>query len=882
MVEVMQIVLEELRRSREKLVASFRAGDVSSEFQSRYTEMVDHYFRRSLEESPSGQRLFRARTAFSLVAVGGYGRSDLCLGSDIDLLVLFASKVPREAKPLVEEILFPLWDLGLDLGYAVRSLNECVRLAKADFEVLTSLLDARFVGGDSPLFLKVLARIREVVVKKRERFARWLDETDNIRLESIGDGSHLLEPDLKRGIGGLRDVHHMAWLSRARFGLESLKDLETTGRLSHPEALDLERSASLVRRVRNHLHDLSGRKNDRLTFELQPEIARRLGYRDQAHFPAVEQFLGDLHAAMGTIKALGRAVKTPPSPEGATASTGSSPEELPHGLMVRGGEICFRSAASVLENPLLLMHVFEAGAGAGAPLSLETMRLVREFLPLVDDAFRASETASRGFRDVLRSTRAADTLDQMFETRFLDAYIPEFRSIRDRVQFDTYHLFPVGRHSLETVRELEQVARRKEILLSSMYLELPDLEPLLLAALFHDIGKSKKDHARQGASIGRTLLRRMGLEEERAKEVRFLIRNHLLLVETATRRDLGDEKIVVGCARIVGTIGRLKMLYLLTWADARATGPRAWTDWVASLVQELFFKILHILERGELASPNASKRANEARRSVIRMARGKVDEELVHRAFEVMTPRYLLNTPAEEIIRHVELFGRLQAPDTEEPPAGFVMAARPDPARGWWEVSFLALDRPGLFSETAGVFALNSINILSSEIYTWRDRTAVDRFRVTLPEAGRSPREIWARVEDDLGRTFADHRSLPERLERKAAPSILTRPGRPRRPLEVRIDNRASDFFTLVDVFANDRTGLLYDVTRTLTELGLDIRIAKISTKADQVADAFYVRDLEGQKVETPETVARIRKALMERLEEGEKRSGRTMPPCPA
>jgi len=869
----MRIVLEELRESREKLVAAFRSGGDSSDFQARYTETVDHYFRRSLEESRAGQRLFRARTAFSLVAVGGYGRADLCLGSDIDLLLLFASRVPKDAKPLVEEILFPLWDLGLDLGYAVRSLKECVRLAKADFEVLTALLDARFIGGDSPLFLKLLGRVQDdVVAKQRERFARWLRDTDNVRAETIGDASHLLEPDLKRGIGGLRDVHHMAWLSRVRFGLDSLRDLETTGRLSHPEHLDLERSAALIGRVRNHLHDLSGRKNDRLTFEFQPEIARRLGYRDRPHFQAVEQFMGDLHAAMATVKALGRVVNAPSSPGGTAVSTGRTPDGLPPGLMARGGEICFRSAASVLEDPLLLMHAFEAGARTGAPLSLETLRLVREFLSLVDEAFRASETASRGFRAVLRSTRAADALDQMFETRFLDAYVPEFRAVRDRVQFDTYHLFPVGRHSLQTVRELERVAGQKEILLASIFLDLRDPELLLLGALLHDIGKSTRDHARQGAAVAGPVLQRLGLDERRAREVRFLIRNHLLLVETATRRDLGDEKIVVGCARTVGTIERLKMLYLLTWADARATGPRAWNDWVASLVQELFFKVLHILERGELATPDASKRADDARRSVARATAGKVDQRLLDRAFEVMTPRYLLNTGAEGIARHLELLERLEALGAGGDPGRFVMSARPDPASGWWEVSFLAVDRPGLFSDTAGVFALNGINILSSEIYTWRDRTAVDLFRVTLPGAGRPPAEIWSRVEEDLRGTFAGRLSLPERVERKAAPSVLTRPGRPRRPVEVRIDNEASDFFTLVDVFANDRVGLLYDVTRTLTGLGLDIRIAKVSTKADQAADAFYVRDFEGQKVEAPETVARIRKALLVSLEEGEER----------
>lgn len=856
-------MLQELRKSRDRLIAFFRTGADPGKFHEQYTEIVDHYFRRSLEESRAGEELFRARIPFSLIAVGGYGRGDLCLGSDIDLLLLFDSRIPRQAKPLVKEVLFPLWDLRLDLGYAVRSLKESIGLAKSDFEVLTTLLDARFVGGDSPLFLKLVGRMKDKVLsRKRERFAAWLEDTDTLRMGAFGDASHLLEPDLKKGIGGLRDVHHILWLFNARFGLKTLRELETTGRLTAPESQDLEQAASLIRVVRNHLHDLSGRKTDRLTFQFQPEIARRLGYRDLVHFPAVEQFMGDLHAAMAMVKSIRRVLKNPDRKEdkGSRNPTGTR-QDLPAGVEVCKNEIRFRSATAVLENPLLLMHAFEAGARSGVPLSLETMRLVREFLPLVDDTFRASEAAARGFRSILGSVRASEVLDQMFETRFLDAYIPEFQSIRDRVQFDTYHLFPVGRHSLETVRRIKRAACQKEILLSSIYLDLPDPEVLLLAALLHDIGKSTRDHARRGAVIAGGILERLGLDKDRSEAVRFLIRRHLLLVEIATRRDLGDEKVVVRCARTVGTVERLKMLFLLTWADARATGPRAWNDWVATLVQELFFKVLHILERGELASSGASRRATAVRKAVVRMTQGKVEHRLLGRAFKVMTPRYLLNTSAEEIARHIQLFGRLETSRRRGNPMDFILAACFDEAGGCWEASFLAPDRPGLFYETAGVFALNDINILSSAIYTWRDRTAVDVFRVMLP-AARPPQEVWARVEEDFREVFAERFSISTKLQRKAAPSILTPPGKPMRPVEIRVDNDTSDFFTLVDVFANDRVGLLYDITRTLTELGLDIRLAKVSTRADQVADAFYVRDLNGGKVDSPEGVERIRQGL--------------------
>ncbi len=863
----MNAPLEEFRKARNDLGDSFRSRGLWGGFQEGYTAAVDQYFRRALEESRTGERLFRGRTPFSLVAVGGYGREDLCLESDIDLLVLFGARIPKVAKPLLEEVIFPLWDLGLDLGYAVRPLRECLRMAQSDFEVLTSLLDARFIGGDSLLFLQFVDRLEsKVLSKKRDHFARWLRDTDTIRLDAFGDASHRLEPDLKKGIGGLRDVHHMLWLSRVCFGVRSSRELETTGRLSHAEHEDLERSASLIRCVRSHLHDLSGRKNDRLTYEFQPEIARRLGYRDQANFQGVEQFMGDLHAAMATIKTLCRVVSAATAYEREPASFGDAGIDLPEGLGLRQGEIHIESAMRILSRPLLLMQAYEESARIGAPLSLEAMRLIREFLFLVDEDFRRSEAVSRAFMGILNSDHAADTLDGMFETRFLDGLIPEMGAIRDRVQFDTYHVFPVGRHCLETVRALKNVSRQKEILLSSIYLELPDPGPLLLAGLLHDIGKIGTDHSRTGATMAGPILERFALDAARSEQVVFLIRRHLLLVKTATRRDLGDEKVVVRCARMIGTVERLKMLYLLTWADASATGPGAWNEWIANLVQELFFKVLHLLESGELTSPGATRKAMDVRKGVIQLTEGRIPRETLDRAFDTMTPRYLLDTPAKEIARHLDLFRRLDMDRKAGRDPGFIIDPQRDEAGGYWRVAFLAGDRPGLFSDIAGVLSLNRVNILSSHIYTWANRTAVDVFHVALPDPGRPSGEIWTKVEDDLSHVFRGELSLRDQLARKREPSILSRPGRPARPAEVRVDNRASDFFTLVEVFADDRVGLLYDITRTLTDLGLDIRIARVSTKADQVADIFYVRDLDGGKVEDSESTASIRERLLDRL----------------
>ena len=410
--------------------------------------------------------------------------------------------------------------------------------------------------------------------------------------------------------------------------------------------------------VRNHLHLLSEREYDRVTFEFQEQLARHLGFQDQKALLAVEQFLGRLHGAMGSIKALHRAFVSTHIADKVGRRKESKPCKISSSFFHAHGEINFYSAEAIPSKPHLLVDVFEQSSRAGLPLSLEAKRLVREFRFLVDGEFRASPDAVRKFLAVLNSPGGSEALDQMDETGFLDAFIPEFGRVKDRVQFDMYHVFPVGRHVLETVRHLKSLASQKEILLMQIFSDLANAECLYLAGLFHDIGKGGEDHAARGASMTRSILKRFAFGKPRIDEIVFLVRHHLLLVETATRRDLNDEKTVVQCARIIGDVERLKMLYLLTWADSKATGPRAWNEWVGNLIQELFFKLLHILERGELASPTTSQRVKRIRSAVRRALPGEIDPIKVERYFEVMTPRYLLNTAPKEIAGHVDLLRR--------------------------------------------------------------------------------------------------------------------------------------------------------------------------------------------------------------------------------
>ena len=311
------------------------------------------------------------------------------------------------------------------------------------------------------------------------------------------------------------------------------------------------------------------------------------------------------------------------------------------------------------------------------------------------------------------------------------------------------------------------------------------------------------------------------------------------------------------------------MLYLLTWSDSCATGPRAWSEWTANLVQELFFKILHILEKGELAAPSTSRKVDASLSLLRRELAQKMEEKDIEALFEIMSPRYLLETNPKAIFHHLELYQTLPRLHGQRKDSAFIMEAREDESTDYWEVTFLAADRPGLFSDFAGVMALNNINILSAHIYTWRDETAVDVFKVTRPLDLVHSEEIWERIRGDLKRTFTGKLSLVYRLSQKAKSLLLSPPKNPTRPPKVIIDNDSSDFFSLIEVFADDHVGLLYQITHTLFSLRLDISIAKIATKGDQIADVFYVRDLEGQKVEDEKQVIEIQEALLHQLNNG-------------
>ncbi|MBW1895573.1 MAG: [protein-PII] uridylyltransferase [Deltaproteobacteria bacterium] len=848
------------------MIAHFLEGNEPA-FQERHAEILDDYFRNTFAGSSVGPGMGIDKNPHAIIALGGYGRQEQCLHSDVDVLLLFKKRIPDEAKGLVREIFYPLWDIGIEVGDATRSLKECISLASKDFEVLTSLMDARFICGISPLYSQLMEQLQEKVLRRHgAAYLSWLAERNRGRHARYGDSTYLLEPNIKEGLGGLRDYHAMLWVARAAFDVTEPRDLEFLGHLSHDEFQSLVEGLSFIGDVRNWLHHLTGRKCDQLYFEYQIKLAEALGFEAVNGHSGVEGFLGTLHGQMEFVKRqhlifLGKVLGERDSPR----KRKSTRRVVTPGIELVNNALYFTSLEVILEKPQLLIKIFEQSAVLGLPLSVEATRLVREFLYLVDERFQTSRKVIKSFRRILAAPpQTFNVLNEMLTTGLLIALIPEMKGIVNLIQYDEYHVYPVDKHSLRTVQTLKAFGDGEPEAQDAFYgglfneIDRPDL--LLWAALLHDAGKAidVKDHPSQGAQIVAQVLERMGFPKQDIERVSFLVLEHLSLIHTATRRDINDENVVIQCARGFPDVDLLKMLYLLTVADSKATGPKAWGEWRDTLLRELFLKVLHILEKGELATKTAAEVVEKKKGDVFEHAVSLPVKQL-EALFDQMSPRYLLYTSAEDILRHIELYDRLG----EE---AFHLETQAKSRSKYRTVTICAKDFPGLFSKLAGVFTLNNLNILSAQIYTWRNHIALDLFKVKAPPDRLHEDEVWARVERDLKSALNGKLALEQALTKKVRAYGSLPKKIPRQPDWVVVDNKTSNFFTIIEVYTHDFPGLLYRVTDALFRCKLDIWVAKIGTKADQVVDVFYVRDFDGQKVNDPKEVEAIKETITDVL----------------
>jgi [protein-PII] uridylyltransferase len=870
MKKVHQQTAKQLLQKTKRLIVRLLKGK-EPDFLKQHARLLDDYFQLAFEASMVGPRMDNRKNPYAIIALGGYGREEQCIHSDVDLLFLFKKKVPREAEKLIQEIIYPLWDIGLDVGYATRSLKECLALAGKDYEVLTPMLDARFICGWSLIYGNLLDELREKIIAKKSRnIINWLVESNELRHAHFGDSAYLLEPNLKEGQGGLRDYHTMFWIARIAFNAKQSRDLEYLGLLSHEEFQTLMRSIAFIWNVRNRIHYICGRKCDQLHFENQVKVAQSLNYKRNNGQEPVERFMGELHGRMEALKQQHLMFLHELGYEKIRKRKRKSQKKSAvEGLeVIKWGMLNFGAPEAIIKEPELLMKIFEESARLKIPLSAEAKRLVTEFSHLVNKTYRNSEPVVKSFERILVARAPKfNVLNEMLNTGFLEKTIPEFGGIRNRIQYDEYHLYPVDKHLLRSVQTIKKFGTARdsslEPLCEKIYRNLKRKKLLLWAALLHDIGKgeSEEDHSAKGAEIVKDILTQKGLKPADIETVIFLVQEHLLLIKTATRRDIHDEETAISCARKIKNIERLKMLYLLTVADSIATGPMAWNDWTATLLRDFFLKTLNVLEKGELATAHAVEVVEQKKKETMRSARNPEAKKKIEALLDVMSPRYLLYMPAPEIQKHIRLYKDLSTDNSD-----FIWEIEHAADANTRSVTICAQDRPGLISKIAGVFTLNNIDILDVQVFTWRNKIALDIFKVKPPPDPILEDEKWDRTSRDLGAALSDKLDLSAALKKKVRAYRNGKAGLNKKPHQVIVDNTSSSFFTIIEVFTYDFPGLLFSIADALYQCDLNIWVAKIATKADQVVDVFYVRDVNGQKVDLPDQVTRIKTAIIERL----------------
>jgi [protein-PII] uridylyltransferase len=750
-----------------------------------------------------------AAPGVAVVAVGGYGRAELSPHSDVDVLLLVGGRAPEAA---VRELLYPLWDAGFQVGHAVATPREAVERARRDLDAATALLAARPVAGPGGLFDELAARRRRWLARDARRLAGMVVAATSERHARAERAGWVLAPDLKNDVGGLRDLHTVAWLAALAAG-------GARGTAAQPE---LARAGELLLAVREALHGQSRRKLDRIRMDLQPAVAGALGLGGE---DGADRLMAAVHTACRTVEhvaaeeadALAAALL-----DGGPRRTGTVRHLVP-GVRLEDGVLVaepgeLEPAVAAEADLTVALRVLAARAASGRPVAAGTRALMEQAFHR--PALRAWPPPVRAaFADLLAGAHAVDACELLDHLGGWTVLLPEWAGVRGRAQHDPWHRYTVDGHAFATVAETRRLLDGRT--------PAGDVEVLYLAALLHDVGKgSGEDHSVAGERLARQAAARVGLAGGQADDLAVLVRHHLLLVEEATRRDLDDPAVVASVAAAVGNPRRLHLLHLLTIADGLATGPAAWTDWKHALVADLCGRVAHLLERG--VHPGPADPADHARQ----LERHRPG--LAGRAgmlLATLPPAYPASASPEELAGELELLDGQLGPGT--------VRSRVDPdADGRARIVVCVRDRPGALARTAGVLALHRVSVLRAKAWSSSQGAALQRFLVRPLAA-----PAWERLVADLEAAWTGRLAVEARLERKARDYRVAAPV----VADVRVLPDASETATVVEVRATDALGLLYAITAALGDLDLDIRTATIDTRGDRVVDAFYVTGPHGK-----------------------------------
>src|SRR4051812_42016666 len=869
----LKLALAEGRRAAEQTLLADRHGRTCAE---RLCVMQDDIIRLLHELTV---QLYRSTTPsdserMAVVATGGYGRGLLAPGSDIDLLFLLPYKQTAWGESVAEGILYCLWDMGLKVGHATRSVDECISQAKADMTIRTALLEARYLLGDRALYDEFAARFDKDVVRNTgpQFVAAKLAEREE-RLRRAGQSRYLVEPNVKDGKGGLRDLHTLFWIAKYVYRVHGAAELIERGVFDRQEYKMFRRAEDFLWAVRCHMHFVTGRAEERLSFDIQREIAVRLGYTAHPGMRDVERFMkhyfliakdvGDLTAILSSALEE-REAKPVPVLDRVVARFKPRPRRVvldSDDFIADHNRINIADADAFRRDPVNLIRIFRLAQKHNLAFHPAAIHEAARSLRLIDQKLREDKAANALFLEILTSEGAEVVLRRMNEAGVLGRFVRAFGHVVAMMQFNMYHHYTVDEHLLRCIGILsdidaggnEEFAQASELMKT---IQKPHRNLLYVALFLHDIAKGRiEDHSIAGARIARRVCPRLGLSQAETDTVAWLVEQHLVMSTIAQSRDLSDRKTIENFAGIVQSLERMKLLAILTTADIRAVGPGVWNGWKAQLLRTLYYET-------EPALTGGFSEVNRAQRVAIAQAEFRAEltdwapEELDAYVARHYPPYWLKVDLPHKLIHARFVRSAQQGRRAVATGVGF------DAVRGVTELTVLAPDHPRLLSVIAGACAVAGANIVDAQIFTTTDGLALDTIAVSRQfDEDHDEARRAARVASSIENALTGDLRLPDIVKKRALPkarikAFAVEP-------EVLVNNQWSNRYTVVEVSGLDRTGLLYELTATISKLNLNIASAHVATFGERVVDVFYVTDLLGAQITSPTRQAAIKRALV-------------------
>jgi [protein-PII] uridylyltransferase len=864
--QVLPVVQDWLLARRDAIHVQFIQDNNPVTMLSTHTRVMDELLSALFDCASDGKQ-----PAVAVVAVGGYGRTELCPYSDIDLLFLYDGTDPQEAAAIAEYILYILWDLGLQVGQAHRNIDESIMLAHDDMSIRTTLLDERFITGSQHVFNQFQQRFENEVlaVTVQEFIEAKLEERDS-RHKRFGDSRYVLEPNVKEGKGGLRDLHTLWWLARYIYRIRSLSDLLATGRLNEDEYQAFDQARQFLWRVRIHLHYITGRGEDRLTFDHQHALAVAMGYTHPYTHRAIARFMRRYFVAVRTVGNTTRIFcalledEKLRKPRKSLAWLRNMPWKL-GGFKLDGERLNVRSEDAFEQKPVLMLEIFRMAQVNALDIHPRALQLISRNLKLIDESLRSDAHANQLFMDILLAEQGPEaTLRRMSEAGVLGRFIPDFGRVVGQTQFNMYHVYTVDEHTLVALgilRTMEKGQLKGELPLGTGIIRKITMRRVLYLALFcHDIAKGRgRDHSELGEEVVIKMAQRFHFSAEETQTAAWLVRNHLLFSNSAFRRDMDDPKTIKDFVAQVRTPERLKLLLVLTAADIRAVSPSAWNAWKGSLLRDLYARAEAYMGSGEIAVQQSQPATlhKELHKQLPGWSEADVEQYI-----DNATPAFLAGF---DLKRHSIIAQMVrEAQHSGEP---LLMDTYHDYPRSITDIILCASDESGLFSKVAGAMALSGANIINAKAFTLKNGLAIDVFQVQ-DAAGNvfDRKDKLAKMSVYLEQTLSGELEPSEQFARRRRRAVSAKENAVSYLGQVRIDNDASNICTVIELMARDRSGFLYEVTQILSTLGLTIATAHISTYGTQVADVFYVKDSFGMKITHDARLKRIKEALQDVL----------------